>query len=150
MSTSHLDRAQPDVSHAGRGNLQLLGSSESASSVPPAGAAFACSGGSPPAAIETAGAAAPGPEGAGHGAGHGARQARTKAARRPRTLDPESSVAPVLLTIAQAAQRLAVSHWTVREWISSGRLKVVRLPGDGRLVRVELAALDALVAACRE
>lgn len=85
---------------------------------------------------------------AGHGAGHGATQARTTAGPRGHASDRESS-APLLLTLRQAAGQLAVSYWTVRAWADAGKLKVVRLPGDGRLVRIERAELDRLIAASR-
>ncbi len=87
---------------------------------------------------------------AGQGAGHRGveRRVATVAARRP--LHRESSVPPALLTLRQAADYLGVSYWTVRAWVDAGKLAVVRLPGDGRLVRVERTELDRLIAACRE
>jgi len=54
-----------------------------------------------------------------------------------------------LLTLRQAADYLAVSYWTVRSWADAGKLPVVRLPGDGRLVRVERAELERLIVASR-
>jgi excisionase family DNA binding protein len=84
----------------------------------------------------------------GHGAGHGVAQAGTTAGGRGRTKDHISSE-QLLFTLHQAAAQLAVSYWTVRAWADSGKLKVVRLPGDGRLVRVERAELDRLIAASR-
>ena len=53
-----------------------------------------------------------------------------------------------LLTLKGAAELLSVSYWTVRDWADRGILPVVRLPG-GRLVRVELAAIEALIARSR-
>jgi excisionase family DNA binding protein len=50
----------------------------------------------------------------------------------------------------QAGAYLAVSYWTVRTWVESGRLKAVRLPGGGKLLRIERAALDALIESCRD
>jgi excisionase family DNA binding protein len=87
---------------------------------------------------------------AGQGAGHRGveRRVATVAARRP--LHRESSVLPALLTLKQAADYLAVSYWTVRSWADAGRLRVVRLPGDGRLLRVERVELERLIAASRE
>jgi excisionase family DNA binding protein len=49
----------------------------------------------------------------------------------------------------QAAEHLAVSYWTVRGWVEAGKLAAVRLPGDGRLVRIERAELDRFVGKCR-
>jgi excisionase family DNA binding protein len=85
---------------------------------------------------------------AGHGAGHGATQPRATTGRSGRA-ENHSSFAPLLLTLHQAAGQLAVSYWTVRAWADAGKLKVVRLPGDGRLVRVERSELERLIAASR-
>ncbi len=60
------------------------------------------------------------------------------------------SVLPHLLTIRQAADVLGVSYWTVRTWVESGKLRAVRLPGDGRLVRIEIEELHRLIEECRE
>ena len=57
---------------------------------------------------------------------------------------------PRLLTMRQAAECLAVSYWTVRSWVESGKMRAVRLPGDGRLLRIEIAELDRLVEECRD
>ena len=83
---------------------------------------------------------------AGHNPGHSDMQVPRNTARTRRTPDTTSSA--LLLTVAQAAALLAVSHWTVRGWIDCGKLPSVRLPG-GRLVRVERSAVDALVAKSR-
>jgi excisionase family DNA binding protein len=83
---------------------------------------------------------------AGHGARHGVLQPSDKPGRNRRQVDSTSSA---LLTLREAAAYLAVSYWTVRSWVEVGKLPSVRLPGDGRLVRVERAALDALIAASR-
>lgn len=48
----------------------------------------------------------------------------------------------VLLKIPEAAQRLALSPATLRAWIATGRLPVVRL---GRAVRVKADDVDALI-----
>jgi len=85
---------------------------------------------------------------AGHGTGHGATQGRATAGPRARHEDQTSS-APLLLTLRQAAALLAVSYWTIRAWADAGKLRVVRLPGDGRLVRVERVELDRFIAAAR-
>jgi excisionase family DNA binding protein len=83
---------------------------------------------------------------AGHGAGHGVLQRSDNTGRESRAPDTRSSA---LMTLREAASYLSVSYWTVRSWVESGKLPSVRLPGDGRLVRVERAALDALIAASR-
>jgi excisionase family DNA binding protein len=61
----------------------------------------------------------------------------------------QSSVRPALLTLRQAADYVAVSYWTIRAWVDAGKLAIVRLPGDGRLVRVERVELERLIAASR-
>src|SRR5437016_2443400 len=68
--------------------------------------------------------------------------------RRP--LDREPSALPRLLTLKQAANYLQVSYWTVRGWTEAGKLPAVRLPGDGRLIRIERAALDRLIESSRQ
>ncbi len=60
------------------------------------------------------------------------------------------SVLPHLLTMRQAAAYLSVSYWTIRYWVESGKLRAVRLPGDGRLLRIEVTELDRLVKECRD
>jgi len=60
------------------------------------------------------------------------------------------SVLPHLLTMRQAAELLGVSYWTVRSWVESGKLRAVRLPGDGRLVRIEIEELHRLIKECRD
>ncbi len=63
----------------------------------------------------------------------------------------KGSVRPArLVTMRQAAEYLAVSYWTIRHWVDSGKLRAVRLPGDGRLLRIELDEFDRLVEECRE
>jgi excisionase family DNA binding protein len=62
-------------------------------------------------------------------------------------VDLKSSVRPGLLTTRDVAAYCAVSYWTVREWIDSGKLPVVRLPG--RLVRIHPATLEKFLEACR-
>jgi excisionase family DNA binding protein len=49
----------------------------------------------------------------------------------------------------QAGDLLSVSYWTVRAWVDAGTLPAVRLPG-GRLVRVELAEVERLIASSRQ
>lgn len=65
-------------------------------------------------------------------------------------LDRQSSALPRLLTLRQAASYLAVSAGTVRGWVASGTLPAVRLPGGGKLLWIERAALDRLIEASRE
>ncbi len=62
----------------------------------------------------------------------------------------KGSVLPHLLTMRQAATYLSVSYWTVRTWVESGKLRAVRLPGDGRLVRIEIEELRRLIEECRD
>jgi excisionase family DNA binding protein len=52
-----------------------------------------------------------------------------------------------LLTVAQAAERLAVARRTIYVWIQAGRLDCVRI---GRLVRVEQSSLDRFIETHRE
>ncbi len=60
------------------------------------------------------------------------------------------SVLPRLLTMRQAAIYLSVSYWKIRHWVESGKLRAVRLPGDGRLVRIEIEELHRLFEECRD
>ena len=48
-----------------------------------------------------------------------------------------------LLTVSAVSKRLQVSDRSVRRWIASGRIRVVRL---GRLVRIPETEVDALAA----
>jgi excisionase family DNA binding protein len=50
----------------------------------------------------------------------------------------------------EAAEDLAVSYWTIRTWVETGKLPAVRLPGGGRLLRIERTELDRLVEAHRD
>ncbi len=83
---------------------------------------------------------------AGQGEGQDAPYVRANTSRIRRAQDRTSSA---LLTMHEAASYLAVSYWTVRSWVENGRLASLRLPGDGRLVRVERSELDRLIAASR-
>ena len=47
-----------------------------------------------------------------------------------------------LLTVKDAAQRLACSEAAIRKWIGQGRLRAVRV---GRLVRIRPADLERMV-----
>jgi excisionase family DNA binding protein len=49
-----------------------------------------------------------------------------------------------LLTLNQAAEYLAVSHWTLRKLIWAGAISHVRI---GRLVQLDRADLDAFIEA---
>ncbi len=62
----------------------------------------------------------------------------------------KGSVLPHLLTMRQAATYLSVSYWKIRHWVESGKLRAVRLPGDGRLVRIEIEELHRLIEECRD
>jgi excisionase family DNA binding protein len=48
-----------------------------------------------------------------------------------------------LFNVREAAQVLAVSPWTVRAYIRTGKLQAIRI---GRLVRVEEQALEKFIA----
>jgi excisionase family DNA binding protein len=76
--------------------------------------------------------------------------AQIPASTAPSTLHHKSSApqAPQLLTITQASQALAVSHWTVREWVQKGLLPSIRLPGT-RLIRIASADLAHMIDAGR-
>jgi excisionase family DNA binding protein len=50
----------------------------------------------------------------------------------------------------EAGHYLSVSYWTIRHWVESGKLRAVRLPGEGRLLRIELGELDRLIEECRD
>ena len=51
-------------------------------------------------------------------------------------------MAQELISLKEAASLLSVSRSTLRRWVAQGRLPYVRL---GRLVRVHVADLDALI-----
>ncbi len=55
-----------------------------------------------------------------------------------------------LLTYRQAAEYAAVSYWTIRDWVEAGRLAAVRLPGGGRLLRIDVSDLDQLIDASKD
>ena len=48
-----------------------------------------------------------------------------------------------VLTVAEAADRLRVSVWTIRRWCDDGTLDHFRLPGGHR--RIPATAIDAIV-----
>jgi excisionase family DNA binding protein len=64
-----------------------------------------------------------------------------------------SVAAPLLLTVAEVAQALAISEWSVRRLIDDGALRKVDLPSakrpgrTSRSVRVRRSDLEAFVAA---
>lgn len=49
---------------------------------------------------------------------------------------------PIAVSVKRAAAMLGLSHWTVRAYAKSGKLRVSRL---GRRVLVPVAALEKLV-----
>jgi len=51
-----------------------------------------------------------------------------------------------LLNVHEVADVMRVSHYTVRAWIRSGRLKATKL---GRLVRIEPSEVQRLIASGR-
>lgn len=85
---------------------------------------------------------------AGHNAGRPQAGASPNSGPDGRALAQQSSVPPRLLTMRQAAEYLAVSYWTVRGWVESGKLSPVRL-GE-RLIRIERADLDRLIETRKE
>jgi len=49
-----------------------------------------------------------------------------------------------LLNLAEVAEELAVSYWTIRRWTREGRIRFVRLPGGTlRIPPEEVARLKA-------
>ena len=79
-------------------------------------------------------------------------QSAGKVAPQPRVNADDASRAPhrqssALLTFQAVAEHCAVSVWTVRTWVDTGKLPVLRLPG--RLVRIRPADLAAFLEACR-
>jgi excisionase family DNA binding protein len=81
---------------------------------------------------------------AGHGEGTVAARTRVKSGDSKGAGDSKSSAPAGLLTIQDVAGYTKVSYWTVRGWIESGKLPVLRLPG--RLIRIRPAALEAFLA----
>ena len=51
-----------------------------------------------------------------------------------------------LLTVSEAAKFLGISPWTMRHWISDGKVEYVKY-GNG-LVRLKRSVLDGFVASC--
>lgn len=51
-----------------------------------------------------------------------------------------------LLNVAQAAAHLGIRPWTLRHWISAGKIDIVKY-GNG-VVRIRRSVLDRYVAAC--
>ncbi len=83
---------------------------------------------------------------AGHGSDKAASRTRKNSGDPGGATDRESSVPGRLLTFDDVAAHCTVSVWTVRAWVDSGKLPVVRLPG--RLVRIRPAALERFLAGC--
>jgi excisionase family DNA binding protein len=63
---------------------------------------------------------------------------------RPIMKDRRPNQVDALLSIAQVAERCAVSTRTVRRWIEDGDLTISR-PGRGRLVRISESDLDKFI-----
>jgi len=82
------------------------------------------------------------------GVGKGVSQVVAKARRNARAQDRESSVPSRLLSLKQAADYLAVSYWTVRSWVETGKLLAVRL--GPKLIRVEKSDLDRFITERKE
>jgi excisionase family DNA binding protein len=57
-------------------------------------------------------------------------------------------ITPRLMSLKQAALYLGVSYRTMREMALSGRISLIKFPGQ-RLLRVERTEVDALVEASR-
>lgn len=45
-------------------------------------------------------------------------------------------ISPSRVSVAQAAQLMGVSHWTVRRWIAHGDLRARRMPGGSLRIAV--------------
>jgi excisionase family DNA binding protein len=67
---------------------------------------------------------------------------RTISSASQTMLSPNGSGPERLLTVKDAAGRLACSEAAIRKWIAQGRLRAVRV---GRLVRVRPADLERMV-----
>jgi excisionase family DNA binding protein len=76
-------------------------------------------------------------------------RAAQKAARKVARLSLRQAVQR-LYTLQEAAGYLATSYWTVRSYVESGTLRAVRLPGQGKLLRLDKADLDALIEAHKD
>jgi excisionase family DNA binding protein len=83
----------------------------------------------------------------GHGQGTVAARSRKNSGDSHGTADRKSSAPGRLLTIQAVAEHCACSPWTVRDWIDTGKLAVVRLPG--RLVRIRPDVLEAFLERCQ-
>lgn len=82
----------------------------------------------------------------GQSAGHGVVQSPKKSGASRTAADRQSSAPAGLLTIQHVADHCAVSYWTAREWVDTGKLPALRLPG--RLIRIRPAALQQFLARC--
>mgnify|MGYP001492306754 CR=1 FL=1 len=51
-------------------------------------------------------------------------------------------ISPMLLTVAQAANALGLSRWTIIKWIADGRIGSVKL---GKRRMLEVSAIQALI-----
>ncbi|MCX2934043.1 helix-turn-helix domain-containing protein [Mycobacterium sp. CVI_P3] len=60
--------------------------------------------------------------------------------------DASATAAEQYLTVNKVAHRLDVSPWTVRDWISSGKLSAIKLGDSDRApVRIRESDLDAML-----
>jgi excisionase family DNA binding protein len=84
---------------------------------------------------------------AGHDEGTVGARTRQNSGDQGRATDAKSRAPGRLLTFRDVAESCAVSVWTVRAWVDTGKLSVLRLPG--RLVRIDPAELARFLEACR-
>lgn len=63
----------------------------------------------------------------------------------PETPTPPVTAGQKFITLQQAAERLGLSHWTLRAWIAEGRIAQYRSPGGGRAIRLRLTDVDDLL-----
>lgn len=53
---------------------------------------------------------------------------------------------PEHMTLAQAADRIGVSRWTVRRWVNDGKLQAIHPGGGTNPILVTAESVDALAA----
>jgi excisionase family DNA binding protein len=82
----------------------------------------------------------------GHSAGPVTPRASKKSGDPHGKGEAKSGAPSRLLTFQDVAAHCAVSVWTVRAWVDTGKLEVVRLPG--RLVRIRPETLSAFLERC--
>jgi excisionase family DNA binding protein len=83
----------------------------------------------------------------GHDQGTVSPRTRKNGGSEGRPPDGKSGAPGRLLTFQAVADHCTVSVWTVRTWVDTGKLAVVRLPG--RLVRIDPAELERFIESCR-